>query len=232
MKKNLLAIISLLLICCLLPACSLADVSKEVVITHYQRVNVRSGPGSSYDSIGSARPDDVYPYLGTQNGWHCIQYTPFLTGYVYGELSEVRYGSEPVVTEGWVNITHNVPVNVRTGPGTNYSAIFSAQPGESYPYVGTFSGWHCIYLDDGAVGYVASNLTTLELDSYSVDTTAGSTSSSSSDGSVFCSACYGTGVCQECADGGITFGGTTRITFCLTCGGTLACQECNGCGAK
>ena len=67
-----------------------------------------------------------------------------------------------------VHITHYRCVNVRSGPSTGYRVLCEAAPGESYPYLGTAYGWHCIELRDGRIGYVSNTLTTLDGDEWAI----------------------------------------------------------------
>lgn len=137
-----------------------------VRITHYRTVNVRSGPSADYQLLGEVQPDNTFLYLGTKDGWNCIQYTPSEQGYVSGKLSAVEWtikteSGVPEDVKEYVLITHHKTVNVRTGPGQNYECICEVKPGSIYPYMGTSSGWHLIELDDGKTGYVSGNITTV-----------------------------------------------------------------------
>lgn len=244
MKHIWIKMISLLLICCMLPSFCLADSSKIVRITHYQKVNVRSGPSSSYRVLGEVSPDDTFPYLGSKNGWHCIQYTSTKTGYVYGNLSTVEtivnQPQEEVhdeESESVVYISHSRAVNVRRGPGKGYGVMCEVHPGEIYLYLGTASGWHCILLDDGSIGYVANNLTTVIGESYEIvpETGSSGSSSSSSSGSSrsTCTLCKGNRRCKLCAGTGQMYGVISdRFSQCTLCFGSGVCQLCFGRGYR
>lgn len=52
-------------------------------------VNIRSGPGSSYDKMGVAKAGDSLTVIGTSNGWYKISYDG-KTGYVAGNFVTIR----------------------------------------------------------------------------------------------------------------------------------------------
>lgn len=46
-------------------------------------VNVRSGPGTTYDKIGTAPLNSTYKYLGTYGDWYKVQFTTAAEGYIH-----------------------------------------------------------------------------------------------------------------------------------------------------
>lgn len=132
-----------------------------VRITHYNAVNVRTGPGTGYDYICEVFPGETYPYIGSSNGWNEIVYNGVNTGYVSGNLTTVERASTGGTTRV-VYISNERAVNVRTGPGTGYDYICEVFPGQSFPYLGTVNGWHKICYDGVNVGYVSGYITTLQ----------------------------------------------------------------------
>lgn len=132
-----------------------------VRITHYNAVNVRTGPGTGYDYICEVFPGETYPYIGSSNGWNEIVYNGVNTGYVSGNLTTVERASSGGTTRV-VYISNERAVNVRTGPGTGYDYICEVFPGQSFPYLGTVNGWHKICYDGVNVGYVSGYITTLQ----------------------------------------------------------------------
>lgn len=46
-------------------------------------VNVRSGPGTNYDKIGTAPLNSTYTYLGTYGDWYKVQFTTTAEGYIH-----------------------------------------------------------------------------------------------------------------------------------------------------
>lgn len=71
--------------------------------------------------------------------------------------------STPVPTEVVTDATCQVTspgnnINVRSGPGTNYSVIASLAFGESFPVLGENSGWYAVQLPNGSTGWVAMSV--------------------------------------------------------------------------
>ncbi len=64
-----------------------------VRVTHGNALNVRSGPGKKYGSIGQAKPGTTWEYLGMDDGWNMIDYNGKV-GYIAANRTEV------LVTEG------------------------------------------------------------------------------------------------------------------------------------
>jgi len=232
MKKIGLSVVCMLLVLCLLPVGVSAASGKVVRITHYQKVNVRSGPGSGYTYLGEVSPDEVFEYLGSENGWNCIQYTSSKIGYVSGNLSTVEYGSVEAVSgatesadstydnmtgDSYVQITHYQKVNVRYGPGSSYGYICEVSPHEVYPYMGTLNGWYCIEMHDGKLGYVYGEYATLSGRSYEAE-------------GIVCAACGGDGLCPYCDDGEVYNRLKKKWDTCLECYGSDICLECYSTG--
>lgn len=216
-----------------------------VRITHTRKVNVRSGPSAAYQYLGEASPGDEFPYLGTTDGWHRIQFTSTVEGYVSGNLSTVEYTdalptATPAPVDGYVHITNRNPVNVRRGPSSSYGVICEVQPGDCYPYMGTSCGWHRILLDDATYGYVYSDLTELEGYEWEIDdpeiseapgSNGGSSGGSSSGGT--CRSCSGSGWCKLCHGRGGTYSLTNGNYYpCGLCYGMGRCSFCRGTGRQ
>lgn len=225
MKKKLL--VCLLLMICLLPLEGLAARYGEVVrITNRNAVNVRKGPGTGYGMIGEAQPENIYAYLGTENGWHRILFTGDTEGYVSANLTTVEPGLVPddvgygERVEAVVNVTHYNALNVRKGPGTKYGSMGEAKPGSSWPYLGTDDGWNIIEYTNGRIGYLAANRTEVEV----IDVIAGSTSAKEE-----CFSCNATGICSTC-DGTyyIYHAAKKEHVACISCGASGECYACDG----
>ncbi|MFD1851999.1 N-acetylmuramoyl-L-alanine amidase [Oceanobacillus bengalensis] len=73
--------------------------------------------------------------------------------------------SNPVETSSSDTVTITESINVRSGPGTNYSIIGSAYPGESYEVMNADKDWYQISYNNGSSGWIASWLTSESLHS-------------------------------------------------------------------
>lgn len=144
-----------------------------------ERVNVRSGWGTSYSAIGKlAKGDSVTRNAKGSNGWDKISYNG-QTGYV---LSQYLTTQNPNPTENTVvnNVTDNTAtdepswtntgdtvyattgINVRKGWGTNFESIGSLAKGDSAARIAVGSnGWDKIKYK-GNTAYVMSKLVSTE----------------------------------------------------------------------
>ena len=251
MKQKWLALLCALVLCCLLPLEGLAVRRGQVVrITNSGSVNVRKGPGTSYGSIGSAQPENIYPYLGTENGWHKIRFTLGAEGYVSANKCTVEDGLVPdEIGDGEkvnavVRITHNASLNIRSGPGKVFGVIGTAYPNEVYPYIGPDDGWNIIELHSGEYGYVAANRSAVEIvdvpqsgdfdemNASNIEGTSGATQEAAPS-TMPCGQCGGTGVCTTC-DGFLVVydANQRRFVNCPSCLSTTECWMCNGTGVN
>lgn len=215
-----------------------ASISKGSIvrITNYRSVNVRTGPGTQYDAIGSALPEETYAYLGTENNWHCIQYAYGVKGYVSANLSALE---EADGVKKITRITNYRAVNVRTGPGTQYDTVGSVQPEETFAYLGTENNWNCIQYRSGVTAYVSGNLSSVEIEGKplkKIVIATESSSSSSSSGSSGSSSASGSSSSSGSSSWSSSSSSSQRVRTkrCTKCGGDgkVSCSRCNGSGGK
>lgn len=245
MKKRVLALVILLILCCLLPLEGMAVRYGQVVrVVSGSSTKVRSGPGTNHSSIGNAYLENIYPYLGTENGWYHIRYVGNLDGYVDAGkcvvepgLVQDSIGNGPFVN-AVVRITNKYSINIRSGPAKVYDVIGTAYHDETYPYLGPEDGWYCIRLSNGQEGYVAANRTSVEVLGELPITarptqaptavpmpTLSPTAAPSYDG--VCHMCGGNGICRTCDGMGLVYGAVEgRYIVCPSCLGFGYCWIC------
>ena len=110
-------------------------------------VNFRSGPSTSYSSLGKLNEGDKVEYISESGSWIKVKYNG-TTGYVYGS-----YVSKTAST-----ITKYVTassLNVRSGPSTSSSILGSLSKGTSVQVISESNGWAKIKYN-GSTGYVSS----------------------------------------------------------------------------
>ena len=112
-------------------------------------VNFRSGPSTSYSSIGKFNKGDKVEYLGESGSWIKVKYSS-KTGYVYGDYVEKDTSSTK--TTKYVNASS---LNFRSGPSTTYSVIGKLSSGDKVEVISTSNGWSKIKYN-GQTGYVSS----------------------------------------------------------------------------
>ena len=80
-------------------------VEAVVRVTHVNPLNVRGGPGKKYGTIGTAKPDSTYPFLGTDDGWNSIQYSATRIGYIAANRTTVEVVGEANGADGYAGAT-------------------------------------------------------------------------------------------------------------------------------
>ena len=141
-----------------------AFAATEYKVITADAVNFRSGPSTSYLSLGSFNKGDKVEYLGTSGSWVKVKYNN-KTGYVYGSY----VGNYATITQ-YVTAT---TLNVRSGAGTSYLVLGSLSKGTKVEVISTTNGWSKINYN-GSIGYVSSQY----LSSSSTDSSTSTTSSS------------------------------------------------------
>ena len=67
----------------------MASGSKGKIVNAEGGLNIRSGPGTSYEKVASAQNGAEVTVLGEENGWYKIKYNNTDTGYVSKEYVSV-----------------------------------------------------------------------------------------------------------------------------------------------
>lgn len=136
------------------------SVANKTGIVSANALNVRSGPGTSYNKIDCIFAGKKVTLLSLSNGWYNISYDG-KTGYVSAEYIDVSDtdptpsggGSTGDTKTGYVNASS---LNVRTGPGTNFDRIGLLYSGDTVSITGETNGWYQIDYR-GQVGYVSGD---------------------------------------------------------------------------
>lgn len=135
------------------------------------RVNVRSGPGTGYDDIGTLVRGECISYLGVSQTdsrgvtWYKAQYYSYGTGWVSSTYSELVY-TRTSAEGDWVDTSGSYiratgRLNVRSGPGLSYADKGTILSGNTAPYLGEYSvdergvTWYKVSYNGGS-GWVSS----------------------------------------------------------------------------
>lgn len=139
------------------------------VVNCSRKVYVRSQPSGTSRQVGFAYKGERFDVLGTVGSWHKIQYSSSKVGYIYDNFLQVTAGTANYTSTGVVGstgttsttgtttgTTPSIPataytkatitncnswVNVRTGPGTAYEKLGTANLNTTYTYVATEGNW-------------------------------------------------------------------------------------------
>ena len=137
-----------------IPLCSSisnADGVEYRIITA-NSVNFRTGPSTSYSSMGKLNKGDKVEYIGTSGDWINIKFNGKV-GYAHGDY--VGTYSDSNQTPTTKKIVTATSLNFRSGPGTKYSIIGSIKKGAEVSVISESNGWSKVDYN-GKVGYVSS----------------------------------------------------------------------------
>ena len=140
-------------------------------------VNVRSGPGTNYSSktvIASGTSITVTDRSNSE--WYAVKLSNGMTGYIFSQY--IQLSNDSSSDAGSVPSTESTPaktteyVNVRSGPGTNYTSKTVIASGTSITVTDTSNPeWYAVKLSNGMTGYIYSIY--IELQSSSGGSTSG-----------------------------------------------------------
>ncbi|PEB60382.1 hypothetical protein COM86_30295 [Priestia megaterium] len=118
-------------------------------------LNVRSGAGTSYASIGSVTKGQKLSVVSKSGSWYKINYNG-RTGYVSSDYVQVSgTGTTPPAESTTYTVTAST-LNVRSGAGTSYASIGSVTKGQKLSVVSKSGSWYKINYN-GRTGYVSSD---------------------------------------------------------------------------
>ena len=144
------------------------------------KLNVRTGPGTSYPVISQVKMDDSLNVIAKDidNGWLKVQVKNSSTGWVSGKYVTIATNDtvnitskDVVVADGPAQVTVS-KLNVRSGPGTNYSVISQVKKGDILAVIAsvTSNDWLKIQFKDGYTGWVSGKYVTLpDLEALNLD---------------------------------------------------------------
>lgn len=124
-----------------------ANVKKVVV--NGSNANVRKGPGTNFTRVGQVQQGDILTVSGEKDGWYKVEAPGIGQVWIAGWLttpqqivSGVSQGSSATVSDSVPFAKVNVKVlNVRSGPGTQYSITTKIGLNESHDIVGEKEDW-------------------------------------------------------------------------------------------
>ncbi|MFB2350608.1 SH3 domain-containing protein [Priestia megaterium] len=117
-------------------------------------LNVRSGAGTNYASIGSVTKGQKLSVVSKSGSWYKINYNG-RTGYVSSDYVQAS-GTTTPPAESTTYIVTASTLNVRSGAGTNYASIGSVTKGQKLSVVSKSGSWYKINYN-GRTGYVSSD---------------------------------------------------------------------------
>ncbi|WP_240510195.1 N-acetylmuramoyl-L-alanine amidase [Virgibacillus profundi] len=131
------------------------QVYADQAVINVDGLNIRSGPGTDYDSIGKANTDDVYQIIQQADEWVEIQFGD-QTGWVTTEYLSIKAESNEDFTEKTITIQHD-NTQIRSGPSTDNDIIHFADQGTTYDVISEKGEWYEITKDD-FTGFILKQL--------------------------------------------------------------------------
>ncbi len=128
-------------------------------------VNLRSGPGTTYGVVGKAVSGDVLTILGKTDGWYKVSYQgseAYITGDYFVAAGSVGSdaGNASGGTSDYSSVTGKgtvtgAVVNLRAGPGTNYSIVGQVLRERVFDVYGETNGWYVVDFN-GTKAYISA----------------------------------------------------------------------------
>ena len=121
-------------------------------------VNIRSGPGTGYESIGSVNKGDKLFSKGKSNNWYMVEYGN-TTGYIIEDYVTIEHGGFYTVVDSGTLSVNGTDVNIRSGPGTEYQSIGKVSRGTTLTITGKSDNWYQVSYN-GGTGYIIEDYVT------------------------------------------------------------------------
>ena len=167
-KRAAALLLALLL---LVSACPFAVNAAETSATTTEYVNLRSGPGTNYSSKGVIAQGTSLTVTDTSNSeWYAVKLSNGSTGYIFSQYIAISGSGTSAKTTEYVNL--------RSGPGTNYSSKGVIASGTTITVTDTSNAqWYAVRLSNGTTGYMFSEYVKLSGSASSGSTSTPSTES-------------------------------------------------------
>ena len=130
---------------------------KETKEVNTDSLNVRSGPGTNYSKLGTLSKGSKVGVISESNGWSKINYNgkeAYVSSKYLNRIPENNNTSKPESVKETKEVNTN-SLNVRSGPGTNYSKLGSLSKGSKVEVISESNGWSKINYN-GKEAYVSS----------------------------------------------------------------------------
>lgn len=120
-------------------------------------LNVRSGPGTSFQVMTQIRPEQTFPWLKEEGDWTQIQLNDQDKGWVATWLIKQKDGDFTEVSQIRQVATVQASIlNVRSGPNTSHAILGKLSKGDRIEVLEIKQGWYKLSFE-GKEGWVASD---------------------------------------------------------------------------
>ena len=115
-------------------------------------LRLRQQPSTSSNTLDVSPKNEVVVVLGKSGDWYHVIYN-LTEGYMHKNYVSVQTTQNAELGYGKINGTN---VNMRTGPGTNYSAVTQGNTGDKVYILGISGGWYKVIFGE-KICYVRSD---------------------------------------------------------------------------
>ena len=134
-----------------------ASAASGAISTHVAQVTasnlrLRSGPSTDSKTLSMAPRGDYVNILGKSGAWYRVEHN-LVTGYMHQSYLSTYTAKN--VELGYGRITGN-KVNIRSGPGTGYSALTRGNTGDKAYIIGFNNQWYKVIFNSH-IGYIRSD---------------------------------------------------------------------------
>ncbi|CEN74948.1 enterotoxin [[Clostridium] sordellii] len=147
------------------------ETASGLVNVNALELNVRTGPSTNYPAITQVKRYDLLNVVAKNidNGWLKIQFKDGTTGWISGRYVTIATNNTVNITNKDIHVADGPAqvtvseLNVRSGPGTNYSVISQVKKGNILAViaVNTSNNWLKIQFKDGTTGWVSGKYVTV-----------------------------------------------------------------------
>ncbi len=128
----------------------------EVAAVRSAYLNIRSGPGMGYSKIDRVSKGQVFSIIKKSGGWYQVSLNSGKSGWMAGWLINVKdAGQETGYPASRYLVVKESIVNIRSGPGTDYSIVSKTRAGEQFPVLSQAGQWYQILLSGSSSGWIA-----------------------------------------------------------------------------
>lgn len=120
-----------------------SETKESAAIVTADKLNVRSGPSTSHDIVGSFSKNDGVDLLSIKNGWYKIEMEDGKIAWTNGQY---------ITLAGEVTADK---LNIRKGPDTSYDIVGTKLKEDTVKVLKAFeNGWYEIELEDDETGFI------------------------------------------------------------------------------
>jgi N-acetylmuramoyl-L-alanine amidase len=129
------------------------DASTKAIQSNVKQLHVRTGPGTSYKSLGMINPNNAYKFLSQEGDWIKIHYNG-QEGWVASWLVSTKQTSSEQVAES-ATIEASI-LNVRNKPSTSSKILGKLSKGQIVSIIDVQDGWYKIQFNKSE-GWIAGD---------------------------------------------------------------------------